>query len=287
MATATKKTAGKTVATTEKKAVAPTASAGHATADQLPANIGMEQYAHAGFESADRDSYAIPFLAVIQKGSPQVDKDDDVYIEGLEVGDLMLTASGEIFKDEDGADLIFCGYRRAFLRYEDNDGQKGGFKGEISVDDAATMRAKGELTEGDDGKTYHKSGDIIRDTRIHYVLVLRADGTAVPAVLSLASTQIKKSKLLMANIGNFAAKNSAGKSFTPPMFAHVFHAETVAESNDKGSWRGWKFTRTGFVNDPELFDAAVKFYEAVKGETVRVDFNAEQSDVREDDDSDV
>lgn len=277
MATAKKTTAkpaaseSKEVATRSKKDVA-TTKGGHN--DQLPAAVAdMSQFSGAGMENTDRESFAIPFLAVIQKTSPQVDKDTDQYIKGVEAGDLLLTSSNEVFKDEDGVDVVFCGYRRVFLRWAPLD-EGGGFKGEIPVEEVAVMRSKGKVIE-EDGRLFADNGDIVADTRIHYVLVVREDGTFTPAVMSLKSTQIKKSKMLMTQIQSYVAKDSNGKSFTPPSFGHVFHAETVAESNDKGSWRGWKLTRTGFVEDSELFNAAIEFHKTVVNEGVKVNYEAE------------
>lgn len=267
----TTKSASTEVATTSKKDIA-TTKGGHN--DALPANIAdMSQFSGAGMENTDRESFAIPFLAVIQKTSPQVDKDTDQYIKGAEAGDLLLTSTNELFKDEDGVDVVFCGYRRVYLRWAPID-EGGGFKGEIPVEEVAVMRSKGKVIE-EDGRLFADNGDIIADTRIHYVMVVREDGTFTPAVMSLKSTQIKKSKMLMTQIQSYIAKDSNGKSFTPPSFGHVFHAETVAESNDKGSWRGWKLTRTGFVEDAELFAAAVEFHKTVVQEGVKVNYEAE------------
>ena len=272
MATA-KKTAkpstSKEVAVAGKKEVA---KGSHA--DQLPASMAnMSQYSGAGLEGTDRDSFAIPFLAIIQKTSPQVDKDTDQYIKGAETGDLLLTSTNELFKDEDGVDVVFCGYRRAFLRWAPID-SGGGFKGEISVEEISVLRQTGKIQE-QDGRLFADNGDIIADTRIHYVLVVREDGTFAPAVMSFKSTQIKKSKMLMTQIQGYTAKDGNGKPFTPPSFGHVFHAETVAESNDKGSWRGWKLTRTGFVEDSEVFQAAVEFHKTVVAGDVKVNYDAE------------
>jgi len=271
MAAAKKTAASKEVATITRKVATITKKGGHD--DQLPANIAdMAAYSGGGMENADRDSFAIPFLAIIQKTSPQVDKDSDRYLKGSEAGDLILTTSDELFKDEDGVDVVFCGYRRCFLRWEPMD-SGGGFKGELPVEEVAQLRAKGKIVE-EDGRLFADNGDLIADTRIHYVLVVREDGTYVPAVISIKSTQIKKSKMLMTQIQSYSAKDSSGKAFTPPAFGHVFHAETLAESNDKGSWRGWKFTRKSFVEDAALFKAAIEFNETVRGEGVKVNHEA-------------
>lgn len=292
-------TAKKTAAKSESKEVAVNKKPGTNVAkstergghnDQLPAAIpDMASFSGAGMENTDRESFAIPFLAIIQKTSPQVDKDNDAYIKGVEAGDLLLTSSNEVFKDEDGVDVVFCGYRRVFLRWAPLD-EGGGFKGEIPVEEVALMRQKGKIIE-EDGRLFADNGDIIADTRIHYVMVVRPDGTFTPAVMSLKSTQIKKSKMLMTQIQSYVAKDGNGKAFTPPSFGHIFHAETLAESNDKGSWRGWKLTRSGFVEDAELFQAAIEFHKTVVNEGVKVNYEAEAAVnggvARDDDDGEM
>jgi hypothetical protein len=270
MATAKKTAPGKTVAVKEKSKGTDVVKN-----DQLPAleGIDMSQYAGGGMENTDSDSFAVPFLAIAQKMSPQVDKDNDLYDQDLEVGDLFLTSTGQIFKDEDGVDIVFCGFRRAFLRWAPRD-EGGGFKGELAVDEVVAGKATGEFKDVE-GKLFADNGDLIRDTRIHYVMVINGDGVATPAVLSMSSTQIKKSKMLMTQLDTYKAKDSGGGIYTPPSFAHIFHAETIAEQNDQGSWRGWKLTRKGPVTDAELFKLSAQFSKSVRNNSVRVDHGAE------------
>ena len=259
------------MATAKKTSKKKEVSAGQGQ-DMVPADLDMSQYAGAGLENTDRESFAIPFLAIAQKMSPQVDKDTDQYVEGLEVGDLFLTATNEIFKDEDGVDVVFCGFRRVFLRWAPRD-EGGGFKGELAPNAVTAMRANGEVQEVD-GKLFADDGDLIRDTRIHYVMVIRPDGSYTPAVVSLASTQIKKSKMLLTQLKTYVAKGPKG-NFTPPTFAHVFHVETVAEQNDQGSWRGWKFTRKGWTPSKEMIHDCDSFSKQIAADNVKVDHAAE------------
>jgi hypothetical protein len=239
--------------------------------ESLPATLDLDKYAGAGFENVDQDSLAIPFLAALQKGSPQVDKDADTFIKGAEVGDILLTTTGEVFKDEDGVDFVLCGYRRVFLRWAPRE-SGGGFRGELEADEVNRMKAAGEVTQREN-KLFAENADIIRDARVHYVLVVRPDGTFTPAVLSMSSTQIKKSKMMLTQINAITVKNKAGVSVTPPMFSHLFHAETVAESNDQGTWRGWKITRKGYLQSSELFNAAIALHDAIAKKSVHVNYN--------------
>ena len=53
-----------------------------------------------------RDDLAIPFLKVLQKGSPEVNKRDAAFVEGSEVGDLFNTVSLQKYNGEKGIILI-------------------------------------------------------------------------------------------------------------------------------------------------------------------------------------
>ena len=49
-----------------------------------------------GLEDASAEDYAIPFLRILQGGSPQVKKSEGKYIQGSEEGDIFNTVSIKI-----------------------------------------------------------------------------------------------------------------------------------------------------------------------------------------------
>ncbi len=131
--------------------------------------------------------------------------------------------------------------------------------GEFSVADPiiATLKTndRNQLTDGE--------GNIFSDTRSHYVLILDAEGGYSPAVVSLTSSQIKKSRQWMSKMQGLKAKRSDGSIFTPPMFSHIYTVETKAESNSKGSWYGFNFAINGEVTDRNIYLAAKAFRDSV------------------------
>ena len=114
-----------------------------------------------------------------------------------------------------------------------------------------------------------EESDRISDTRNHYVLVLDGKtGGWRQALISLSSTQIKKSRALMTALASIKVQTQQGM-ITPPTFASMVKVTTVPESNDKGNWFGWKFELDGFVQKADLYAAAKAFYESViKGQVV-------------------
>lgn len=225
-----------------------------------------EQDAGSGFENADRDSFAIPFLIILQSQSPQCKRSDGAYVPGAEEGKLFNTVTGKVYDGERGVDVIPCYYRPSWLRWAPRDGG-GGFKGEMPADDPAIVRAK---RSGAVGAIELDNGDQIHDTRVHYVLLLDPDdpdAVPQPAVISLTSTQIKKSKQWMSKMEGIKLKGADGHMFTAPMFSHVYHLTTVPEKNDQGSWYGWKIELARMQSDRALFEAARLFKQQVaKGE---------------------
>lgn len=218
----------------------------------------------AGMEGIDKDSVALPFVLILQKGSPQVDETHakaDI-VEGAKAGSIYDNISREVIDGKTGVVIVPCAFRRVFVRWGSDDSGEG-FKGELTVEEVDALRAAGKIVELEnrlyfpleDGTVHEKKCDRVSDTRNHYVLVLGEDGGWKEALLSLTSTQIKKSKMLMSALAGVKLNGANGK-FTPPTYANRVRMTTVPESNDKGSWYGVRFVLEGQVTDPQIYEAA-------------------------------
>lgn len=240
-------------------------------AQNLPAVIDFAADAGAGMEGATAESFAIPFLSVLQKGSPQVDEASGAAIEGAKAGMFFENVTGKMVDGKKGVLIVPCAYRRVFLRWAPKGADGGGFKGELAPEVVADMRSKGAIAELDgrlyipleDGTVNDKKCDRIADTRNHYVLLIDEEsGAWKEALLSLTSTQIKKSKMLMSALASVKVGSAAGM-ITPPTFANQVRAFSMPESNDKGTWFGLKFELAGQVTRPEVYAAAKAFHASV------------------------
>lgn len=236
--------------------------------------------AGAGMEGAGQDSFAIPFLTVLQKGSPQVDEASGASIDGARPGMLFENVNSRLFSGKDGVTVVPCSYRREFLRWGSRD-NGGGFKGAFTPEAVAEMRANGKIVELEgrlyapepDGSVSPTKSDRFNDTRNHYLLILDEEsGAWSEALLSLTSTQIKKSKMLMSALASVKLKNSAEQMYTPPTFANKVRITTVGESNDKGTWFGVKFDLAGQVDRAEVYAAAKAFHANIAKGGVQVKY---------------
>ena len=231
--------------------------AGSAVALQSNAAAMFEQDAGMGLEGADKDSFAIPFITILQPLSPVV---VDEIVDGAKAGLFFNTVSQQLAKD---IQFVPVAFQRKFLRWSPRE-KGGGYKGEYSPIDVELDRVEG-MMKGDDGRYYiggtnPKEHDQLKDTRNHFVLVLRPEGGWSPALISLASTQIKRSKRLLSRIQGVQLRGANGQLFTPPSFSHIYSASTEKESNDQGTWYSWVIDVVGPVQDGELYNAAKAFH---------------------------
>lgn len=205
--------------------------------------INFASDAGVGLEGADKDSFALPFIAILQGLSPQLET-----VEGAKIGTFINTISNKLGA---AVNVVPCAFSRKFLEWEPRD-KGGNFRG---MHDVAEVEAA-NFNKDDKGQIINAEGNILKDTRIHYVLVVEDDGSFSPAIISLASTQIKKSKRWLSRIQNIQMKDANGKFFNPPSFSHIYRCTAVKESNDSGSWFGWDINMLKPVEDAVLYRAA-------------------------------
>lgn len=236
----------------------------------------------AGFEGADQDSFAIPFLQILQKMSPIVDEDNPKHIKGAKAGMVYNTVTQELYDvRETPLELIQSAYKRTFIRWGSRDGDQGGFKGEISPEEMDAIIAREEVVN-QDGKLFVKDAngnfdvkksDYYADTRSHFVIVTSpTTGESMPAILALASSQIKSSKMLMTSLQNKKVTIN-GRTGTPATYANSVKMTTAVQQNDKGTWSTAKFELNGLVGDAVLFGQAKEFHKAVASGAANADYS--------------
>jgi hypothetical protein len=156
--------------------------------------------------------------------------------------------------------VVQCHYDRVFLEFGNRDANDTGFYGAHSAHSDRVLSTPVSA----EGKQVTPEGHILTDTRQHYVLVVKEDGTYAPAVIGMSSTQIKASRNWMSKMDGIKMKRGDGSLYTPPMFSHVYKLTTIPQSNDQGAWMGWKVELVKTVDDSNIYNAAKAFRDAVK-----------------------
>lgn len=269
--------------TTNKKKT--TASVTNKSASQPPATITDQlpdfvTHTGAGFEGADKDSFAIPFLRVLQKISPQCDEGNAAYIEGAKGGDLVNSVTGKLYDGKVGVTFLPCTFQRRFIRWAPRGDQRG-YTGALLPEQVDAELAAGRVKDvdgkllcvDDHGKFSEKSSDRLADTRSHFGLLVDGDEVC-QVLLALGSTQIRKSKQLLSMLNAVKLKASDGNLVTPPTWVNRVKVTTVLESNDQGSWYGVRFELDGFIDSRALYSQGAAFYEAIVAGQVGASYEA-------------
>lgn len=226
----------------------------------LPTKLDYGNVGGVGLEDAGRDSFAIPFIQVLQKLSPQVDRASPQFIKGAKNGDIINTATGEIFPGDEGIIVIPAHYKRSFVAWTIRE-KGGGFRGEYAEGDPILATTTKDTKGRDmlpDGITQ------IVDTRLFGVILLSASGAAEPGLISMYSTQIKKAKRWCTMMSAMQSEEERLNGRKLPIFAHKYKLTTTPESNDKGNWDGWVIEHAGYVDQQAAYDAGVDFYTSLK-----------------------
>ena len=200
----------------------------------------------------------IPFIRVIQALSPQIKKSDAAFIKGAEQGDLFNTVTGEVWKGEEGINVIPCYQETKHLEFTPRD-QGGGFVGELPAGDPNILK-----TTRQGAKETLPSGNELVKSDQHYCMVLNKDGSAQPAIVDMKSTQLKISRRWKTQIAMQKIADKNGVMRTPALFATIWNLKTVEESNDMGTWYNYTVEKVDLVKDKNLFIDAKNFRSSVE-----------------------
>lgn len=224
------------------------------TEEKLPAGLSQEmldQYGGAG-TSQEREDNLIPFLAVIQKGTPCADPDSEEYNEDVKVGEIMNMATGERY---DSLIVQPCHFSKADVEWTLR--ENGG--GLVAQHEIGSV-PEADLVVDDRGRRITPSGTQLVETKYHTVIAYPEGGEPFGAIIGLSSTGLKVSRTWMQLMNSFKVKTPSGR-ITVPSFSRKYRLTTEAKKNAKGTWRQIKVEDMGFVTEEaellagrELFD---------------------------------
>ena len=219
-----------------------------------------------GMKEAGAGDYAIPFLAVMQKGSPQVSRASTKYVKDATVGQIFNTVTNELYDGDEGIEFIPCGFQKRMVRWKHRD-DGGGLVCSYKEGDPTLKTFKRD----DRGRLYdEESNDVIVDTCYHLGMLLHGNGFPEFAVISMTSTQLKTSRNWMTIIRRIMKRSSDGKVYNPPQFSHVYRIKTIPQQKQQYDWYGFAVAVEREVTDVELYKACRAFAKEIDSGNVRV-----------------
>ena len=206
----------------------------------------------SGFGNLDMSrDIAIPYINILQSNSPQLNPSKAEHVEGAKVGQFYNTVSQEV---SDSLNVIPVLYQLRYVEWKPRE-QGGGFVESHHADSGILSKTKRDQMTF---KDVLPNGNYVATTAYHYVLVQSTDGAWSQAVISMTSTQLKKSRRWNSLMLSQKVKGPSGL-FTPPTYAMIYKLTTVSESNDRGSWFGYQIEKVGTVEDSNLYNESKAF----------------------------
>lgn len=216
------------MATSKTQAVAPVNADG-----QLPVGYDLQDImSDAGVGSSDMGAgdLGIPYLSLLQPGSPQVKPGHAKYIEGARVGEWFNSATNEVFSG--AIDFIPCAYERKYVQWHDQDISDGGYVRDHALDSDIMSRtvpnAKGQPSLKNEG------GDLIVETAYQYGMMFNPNSNRWDqVVMPLKSTALKVNRRLNNLI---AGATIPGTQLQAPRWLYSYSLRSVLTSKGNNSW---------------------------------------------------
>lgn len=196
-------------------------------------DYGEHGGAGAGFGSIGPQDLSVPFLAILQSNSPQVEEDGEKFKPGM----ILNTVTGELFSGNEGLLFIPCHIDHASVEWKKRTDGGGFVKSHDPNSEVVAQAIKrnggnriGRLeTPGEGGKM----NELI-ETHYVYGLVLDNDGETVLgfAVIAFTSTKIKPYRDWITALYTLKGR--------PPLFANRARLKTTKQKNEKGSFYNWQ-----------------------------------------------
>ena len=148
--------------------------------------VTFEEDASNGFKDMTQDDFALPFLRLLTNTSPEVGE-----VDGALPGMILNTVTGELYDGKMGIEVIPCAYVRQYIEWAPRGSGSGA---PIQIYPATSDVLSRTHREPGDHKDYLENGNYIENTANHYVMVVDKDGMPAPALVTMKSTQLKKSR---------------------------------------------------------------------------------------------
>ena len=238
------------------------------------ANVNLEQFADQGFDNVDSKSLALPFLKILGQLSPQVTQGDSQFISEARPGMIFNTVTNQLYDGAKGIKVVPCFYKLEYIEWRDRGMEGSSAPVNIYSSDSDIMS---KTTRDDKNKDRLSNGNYVEETASHYVMVLDDNNVASTALITMKSTQRKKSKKWNSMMMSVREKKKDGSFFKPAPFTQMYNLKTVLEKNALGSWYGWEIDHIGTINSNDALQGAFEFYKTCKEGAVKVNHDKEEN----------
>ena len=195
-----------------------------------------------GFSSFDSRTVKIPFMKVVQNGSPVVTKSSPLYIESAEEGHFYIEPEPETMEEVLINPLEF---RRLYPMWRPN---RGGYAGTVTPEEAQRLTISQEF-----GKWETKEGLLLQESYVYAITLPERPDLGV-VILEFHSSGINDAKRW--NRKTSTCFRADGKRLA--LHHQLWRLSTSPRQNDFGSWMGVDSRFESHI-DPEQLKIAASY----------------------------
>lgn len=184
-----------------------------------------------GFENQDGSDSSLPFMKLLQAGSPDLEK-----LDKAKPGMWLDTATQQLYDREEGFLFVPGTTRHVFAEWVPRE-MGGGFRGHHEIDSKTVTEAIVRAKEGNAkfGKYRTPDGNQLTETFYVYGALCTVEFAVSPAVIAFTSTKIKHYKQWNTRLRGLTIPTSRGL-VRPPMFANLTRIASFKDKNNLGEF---------------------------------------------------
>ena len=224
---------------------------------QTPSTILFRDDADKGFQNVRQESLALPILKLLQNGSGEAQKRNQNYVEGAEPGMFLNIVTNKLYDGDKGITVIPCYYKMEYQEWAEF-GTGSGRPEQIYPADSDIL----SKTTKDGGKDRLQNGNYILTVHQNYVIIVREDGSAETALISMSASQGKVARKWQSLQMSQTMTDEQG-SFTPASFSYAYRLTSVLNTGKGNQWYGFSVAMEGAVDNAELYQRAKDFHDSM------------------------
>ncbi len=234
-----------------------------------------------GFEGATAQSFAMPFLRILQKLSPECDSDDPAYIEGAEAGLILHTITKDLYEE---VNVVPLQYRDTYIEWIPRE-KGGGFVQEHPFPDIRTSEILSTCSK-EENKNILPNGNEFKLHSNYFCALEIDDGEWEPVMISMSSSQLKTSRLWLSTMVKMKIEHEGQTYAAKNIRSFQWALGTERLENDKGVWYGWTFDAgDNTLMLPQLAEQQESVRTAIKDNLLTYDRSQQQTGASEMSDS--
>ncbi len=189
-----------------------------------------------GYEGASSGSFAMPFLRILQKLSPECDKDDPAFIEGAEAGFIIHTITKELYET---VNIVPLQYRDTYIEWIPRT-KGGGFVAEYEFPNMGTTEMLRTCSK-EENKNILPNGNEFKLHSNYFCALEGEENEWEPVMISMSSSQLKTSRIWLSTMVKMKFEHEGVTYPAKNIRSFQWTLGTERLENDKGVWYGWTF----------------------------------------------